>query len=292
MSAEAGRRERYHGLVIVLLTLGVGLMVAIDAHGQREATVPVAAGRSVTFDPGDTFRDCAVCPEMVVVPAGEFRMGSPASELGLGRDEGPPHRVRIGEAFAVGKFEVTFAQWDACVGAGGCRYRPKDNWGRDAQPVIKVSWNDAQVYLNWLSEKTGRSYRLLSEAEWEYAARAGSTTRYPWGDEPGRGNANFDASGGPLGSRQSTPVGRFDANRFGLYDMIGNVAEWVADCWHGSYQGAPADGRAWTSGDCERRVVRGGSWYDVPANARSALRLKFPPGLRNLDLGFRVARAF
>lgn len=293
VSADAVMLERRGWLGAAVLALGVGLLNANDARAQRE-TIPQTAGgpdsSSVMTRPGDRFRDCADCPEMVVVPAGEFMMGSPEDEPGRGSSEGPRYRVRIGEPFAVGRVEVTFGQWDACVAAGDCRYRPKDNWGRGAQPVIKVSWIDAQAYLSWLSEKTGRRYRLLSEAEWEYAARAGATTRYPWGDEPGENNANFDGSGSRWSKRQAAPVGQFAANRFGLHDMIGNVAEWVADCWHGSYQGAPADGSAWTAGGCERRVVRGGSWYDVPGNARAALRVKFHPGLRNLDLGFRVAR--
>ena len=243
------------------------------------------------YQSGETFRDCSDCPEMVVVPAGEFMMGSPEAEKGRDLDEGPQRRVRIGQPFAVGKFEVTFEQWDACVAGGGCSHEPGDQtWGRGSQPVIDVSWNDAQRYLQWLSKKTGHRYRLLSEAEWEYAARAGTTTRYPWGDESGRNNANFGGSGSRWSGQQTAPVGRFGANRFGLHDMIGNVWEWVEDCWQGSYQGALADGSASTSASCSPPVVRGGSWNYVRDAARSASRSWVVPGFRVNYVGFRLAR--
>ena len=155
--------------------------------------------------------------------------------------------------------------------------------------MINVSWEDAQAYVAWLAKKTGKPHRLLSEAEWEYAARAGTTTRYPWGDEPGTNRANFRDSGSQW-SEQTAPVGSFDPNKFGLYDMIGNVWEWVQDCWNESYKGAPADGRAWESGNCGLRVVRGGSWFNLPENARAAYRNRFAPGYRNSNSGFRVTR--
>ena len=253
-----------------------------------DRSAPVAAK---PFRAGDSFRDCNDCPEMVVVPAGEFMMGSPEGEQGRAGDQGPQHRVRISEPFAVGKVEVTFDQWEVCVAGGGCSQKPDDRgWGRGSRPAINVSWNDVQAYLKWLSRKSGQRYRLLSEAEWEFATRAGSTTRYPWGDGPGRDNANFYQSGSRWSGKQTAPVGQFDANRFGLHDVIGNVWEWVDDCWHDSYQGAPADGSAWTSTSCDGRVVRGGSWGSIPDYARSAGRLGYGPRNRGEDIGFRLAR--
>jgi formylglycine-generating enzyme required for sulfatase activity len=156
--------------------------------------------------------------------------------------------------------------------------------------VINVSWDDAQGYVAWLAKKTGKPYRLLSEAEWEYAARAGTATPYPWGDEPGTNRANFKGAGSQWSGKQTAPVGSFEPNKFGLHDMIGNVWEWVQDCGNESYKGAPADGRAWESGDCGLRVARGGSWLNLPEGARAAGRYWDPPGLRSILLGFRVAR--
>ena len=241
--------------------------------------------------PGREFEDCPECPRMVVVPAGEYMMGSRSKE-GT-NDERPRHRVRIGKAFAVGKYEVTFAEWDACVAAGGCRrYRPGDRgWGRGKRPVINVSWEDAKAYAGWLSEKTGKEYRLLSESEWEYVARAGATTAYWWGDEIGTGKANCDGCGSRWDDDRTAPVGWFEANAFGLYDVHGNVWEWVEDCWRGSYSGAPADGSVWVSGgDCSKRVLRGGSWYFNPWHLRSANRNWYSAGFRNDGVGFRIAR--
>jgi len=203
------------------------------------------------LQPKQTFKECANCPEMVVVPAGSFLMGSPESEEGHSGDEGPQHRVTFAKAFAVSKYEVTFDDWDACVALGGCGYVPGDEgWGRGARPVIQVSWDDVEQYVAWLSRQTGKPYRLLSEAEWEYAARAGSDTAYPWGDEIGKGNAN---SGCAIGCRTAS-VGSFPTNAFGLHDMHGNVWEWVQDCYHFGYDGARTDGSAKTTGDCSDHV--------------------------------------
>jgi len=193
--------------------------------------------------PGDSFRECAKdCPEMVVVPAGEFMMGSPADERDHYDNEGPLHSVRIATPFAVSKFEVTFEQWDACVTVGGCAHVPDSNMGRGTRPVINVSWDDVQRYVAWFSKMTDRPYRLLSEAEWEYAARAGTTTAYSWGDEIGKNNANCNGCGSAWDSRQTAPVGSFAPNQFGLYDMQGNVWGWVEDCLHTNYDAAPKDG--------------------------------------------------
>jgi formylglycine-generating enzyme required for sulfatase activity len=225
---------------------------------------------------------------MVVVPAGSFAMGSPKNEEGRVQNEGPQHVVTFAKPFAVGKFEVTFAEWDVCMDAGSCPRTSDENWGRGDRPVINVSWNDAKVYVAWLSRLTGKEYRLLSEAEWEYAARAGTTTRYYWGDDIGRGNANCDYCGSRdyKGKAGTEPVGSFKPNAFGLYDMHGNVWQMIEDCFHDYYVRAPSDGSAWTSGDCSRHVVRGDplvlreaerSWSDSTDD-------------RNSETGLRVAR--
>ena len=225
------------------------------------------------LEPGQGFKECAYCPEMVVVPAGAFTMGSPANEKDRQSNENPQHKVTIAKPFAVSKFEVTFDEWDACVILGGCVYQASDNgWGRGTRPVISITWDDAQAYVGWLSRQTGRLYRLLSEAEWEYAARAGSDKAYSWGDEVGEGNANCNGCGSQWGGRQTAPVRSFAPNVFGLHDMHGNVAEWVQDCYQGNYNGAPVDGSAWTTGNCNARVLRGGSWGLRPLNLRSAFR--------------------
>ncbi len=237
--------------------------------------------------PGRRFQDCAECPQMVTIPAGSFLMGSPQNEEGRDDDEGPAHRVTLAEPFAVSAYEVTFVEWDACAAYGGCGgYRPDDwGWGRGNRPVINVSWEDAQAYVSWLRRKTGKEYRLLSEAEWEYAARAGTVTRYSFGDYLSPREANY---GGTAGKTQ--PVGSYAPNGFGLCDMHGNAWEWVQDCWHNNYAGAPAGGRAWENGDCADRVLRGGSWYFISRDLRSARRFGNDAGSRLDYVGFRVAR--
>ena len=238
-----------------------------------------------------TFRDCPDCPEMVAIPAGTFTMGSPATEARRGDIEGPQHRVTIAKPFALGKYEVTFAEWDACTAAGGCAHRPGDQgWGRGRRPVIDVSWDDAKAYVAWLSRKTGKTYRLPSEAEWEYAARAGTPTRYSWGDEIGSNRANCRGCGSQWDWKQTAPVGSFAPNHMGLHDMHGNVWELVEDCWNGSYNGAPSDGRAWLTGLCRARALRGGSWTDDPGFLRSAYRVGHPTMLPDDGIGFRLAR--
>lgn len=237
-----------------------------------------------------SFKDCGNCPQMVVVPAGSFEMGSPPGERGRMPSEGPIHRVKVRE-FAIGKFEVTFKEWDACVKAGGCENKAKDNgWGRDDRPVVGVSWNDAQQYVVWLSEKTGKEYRLLSEAEWEYAARSGNASAYPWGANISRNKANCNMCGSKFDRRRTAPVGSFRPNAFGLHDMVGNVWEWVDDCWNQSYEGAPANGEPWMDGQCNSRVLRGGSWMDPARSLRSASRMAYLVSSRLNFFGFRVAR--
>jgi formylglycine-generating enzyme required for sulfatase activity len=266
-----------------MLTRLVGLLLALTL-----LPLPAVAEER---NPGETFRDCPTCPEMVVIPAGSFMMGSPATEMDRNDNEGPQHRVTIARPFAVGKFEVTFGEWDACVAANGCKHKPDDQgWGRGKRPVIDVSWDDVtKEYLPWLREKTGEDYRLLTEAEWEYAARARSKVAYSWGDEIGDGNANCAKCGSRWDGEQTAPVGSFKRNAFGLYDMHGNVWEWVQDCYERSYgaYAAPSDGSA---RDCLGRVVRGGSWLHDPDRLRSAMRDGNSADSRYHVLGFRLAR--
>jgi formylglycine-generating enzyme required for sulfatase activity len=263
---------------------------ALSAPTGPVALVAPAGGKAPgaaqerALKPGDTFKDCEVCPEMTVVPAGSFMMGAGPEEHDREPDEGPQHRVVVARPFAVGRFEVTFAEWDACVAARACMHRPKDDGqSPDKRPVMNVSWDDVtKEYLPWLSRKAGKAYRLLTEAEWEYAARAGATTRYAFGDAITKGQALY-------GRSRTAEVGSFPPNAFGLHDMHGNVSEWVQDCWNATYNGAPADGSAWTDGDCSRRVLRGGSWFVIAQALRSANRLKAASGSRD-SWGFRVAR--
>ena len=282
--------------VVSLLRSPTGHLSNLSVSGPRQGGV---VDSTASHPVGSTFRDCAqLCPEVVVVPAGSYRMGSPANEAGRDADEGPVHRVTIGEPFAVGRYEVTFAQWDACHAGGGCAHRPDDQgWGRGSRPVVDVSWDDAQEYVRWLSGETGRSYRLPSEAEWEYMARAGTKTRYWWGDAVGANRANCDGCGSRHDARRTAPVGSFSANPFGLHDVHGNVWEWVQDCQTSSYDGAPGDGSAWESGDCNRRGLRGGSWQpdDLPRYLRSANRGSGGASDRRAfdtaSVGFRVVRS-
>ena len=290
---------------IVALLMEAGADVSIKGpKGKTAVDVARMSGDSAIRDAlgvleaGDVFRDCDDCPEMVVVPAGSYMMGSPASEEARDGDEGPMHQVTIAQPFAVGKYEVTFAEWEACVAGGGCNgYRPGDNvWGRGRRPVINVSWKDAQAYVRWLSDQTGEAYRLLSEAEWEYVARAGTTTPFHFGETISTEQANYDGdftygSGRKGEDRGETvPVGRFPANAFGLYDVHGNVWEWTQDCWNKSYAGAPSNGGAWERGACSGRVLRGGSWVNAPRYLRSAYRFRGSAGDRYDNLGFRLAR--
>ena len=235
----------------------------------------------------ETLRGGGEGPEMVVIPAGSFRMGCLSNDRHCSDREMPVHPVTIARPFAVSVHEVTFEDYDRFT------YPNKVDdafWGRGRRPVINVSWDDAKEYVTWLSSETGAEYRLLSEAEWEYAARAGSTTKYSWGNAIGTNRANclLDLCGDRW-EDTTAPVGSFAPNGFGLHDMHGNVYEWVEDCWNASYAGAPSDGTPWLRGDCARRVLRGGSW-DVPRDLRAAYRLRFTTGDQYNYLGFRVAR--
>jgi formylglycine-generating enzyme required for sulfatase activity len=270
---------------------------------ENGVLVAVAVGKRPCIKPGagESFKDCPECPEMVVVPAGSFTMGSPESEPESDIGQIPQHKVTIPKPFAAGRFAVTFAEWDACAADGGCGgYKPSDSgWGRGERPVINVNWDDAKAYVKWLSQKMGKEYRLLSEAEREYVTRAGTKTPFWWGSSISTGQANYDGSaepykgGGKKGEnrKKTLPVRSFQPNPWGLYQVHGNVWEWVEDCWNGSYYNAPADGSVWTAGDCSHRVVRGGSWYNNPGDLSAACRNGYiDPSERNDAFGLRVAR--
>ncbi len=251
------------------------------------------------------FRDCEDCPLMVVVPAGAFEMFTPPLTVGRPVDEGYLRKVNVREPFALGKYEVTFDEWEVCVRAGACPAANDSEFGRGKRPVINVSWRDAVAYTKWLSKKTGHRYRLPTEAEWEYAARAGAgSTRFfdlkpsqvcEYGnmyDEISKAEHGYEWEHLPCrdGFAVTAPVGKFKPNAFGLHDMLGNVWEWAEDCVHGRWRGAPDDTSAWPGGDCSERAFRGGSWLShSPYYIYPTDRYKFT-GARHNDLGFRVAR--
>lgn len=254
--------------------------------GDVEPPAAPSAPAPALAPTGSTFRDCATCPEMVVLAGGLFVMGSPAAETGRNRDEGPQREVSIAP-LAVSRTEITFAQWDACLGGGGCAgYSPVDRgWGRGDHPVIGVSWNDARAYVDWLNTQVGGlRYRLLSEAEWEYAARAGSRDAFATGRTLTTRQATFRA-------RRTDRVGAHAANAFGLLDMHGNAAEWVADCYSANYDLAPIDGVAVEADECARRVYRGGGYADQALALRAAARRAERADARTAGLGFRIARS-
>ena len=296
-----GKRS-VNGIALILFLLLLSPLTSINA-----------------YQAGETFRDCATCPEMVVLPTGKFTMGSPEEEEGRYDDEGPQRQVTIPRPFAVGKYEVTVGQYTDFVRemrykTANCYYPENQSWDNPGfdqtnnHPVVCVSWDDASAYTDWLSVKTGHQYRLLTESEWEYAARAGTTTAYHFGRKILDNMAQYDSAG-------TAKVGIFHANAFGLYDMHGNVWEWVEDCWHDDYTNAPTNGSAWLSGcrkgiegDCEGysgdplrlckelvverelRVLRSGSWNYGAVNLRSAIRGRYATTSRLYNYGFRVAR--
>ena len=304
-----------------------GYETAMEAvlHGASP-TVHAMALRKVGPKAGDRFRDCPDCPEMVVVPAGSYRMGSPSYEQGRQDHEGPVHEVTIAAPFAIGRYEVTVAEFGRFVdetgysAANSCYAYEGGKWESRAgrgwrnpgfgqsgrHPVACVNWNDAQAYAAWLSRETGEKYRLPSESEWEYAARAGTATARYWGEgESGQcrhangadasvkerySDLNWTVASCRDGHVHTAPVGSFAANGWGLHDMLGNVWEWTEDCWNGSYAGAPSDGSAWEYGECARRVLRGGSWSSGPSYLRAAYRSRSATGDRGSISGFRVAR--
>ncbi len=303
----------FHWNTIIVASVAVLLAACGDQQGDiapaAEQTVQVG-GR--TLKPGDAFRDCDNCPEMVVIPAGRFSMGSPANEPGRSPDEQPQHNVTLAKPFAVGKFEVTRAEYTAFATATtatptpGCFHFNGTEQVLDAarswqapgyeqgerDPVVCLDWDEMRAYLQWLSARTGAEYRLLTEAEFEYVARAGTTTARPWGPDIGRGNANCDGCGTDFDAKRTSPAGSFKANAFGVHDMLGNAWERLEDCWHDTYAMAPTDGRAWTvGGACAQRVTRGGAWLSDAPDVRSSLRNWDLATNRKYTLGFRVARA-
>jgi len=254
-----------------------------------------------------TFKDCGDCPEMVVIPAGSFMMGAPPQEADK-PEEGPVHRVTIRKPFAMSKYEITWNEWNACVQARACSAARDEGFGQGNRPVINISRDDAILYAKWLSEKTGHAYRLPSEAEWEYAARAGTATVRYWGNDDDSAceyasvfNAAFmpynnlnwywESFGCNDGYKETAPVGKFRPNAFGLHDMLGNVREWTLDCFKDDYAGAPADGSARQDKSCQYYLTRGGSWVTEPVYVRSAARYWVEPSNRNDDLGIRLVRA-
>jgi len=253
------------------------------------AADPSAAAPPATRNKGqpNNFQDCPECPVMVRLPAGSFTMGVARGDP----TEQPGHKVTLAKPFALGMYEVTVAEWRACVQGGGCSDMPRMASSiTDATPIHNVHWKDANDYATWLSKRTGQKYRLPTEAEWEYAARGGTSGRFWWGEAVGVANANCENCGGNYERSAPLPVGSFKPNPLGLYDMNGGVAEWVADCWNGNYKGAPADGTAWLRGDCRKRVLRGGSWRDDSDSVSVTSRLNYDEDVRYPANGFRIAR--
>jgi formylglycine-generating enzyme required for sulfatase activity len=313
-----GRTRRVQGLIGVLIVgMVAGLVGWFNQSRLMEGQYWLSnvRGHGLTAEaeralqPGATFWECAkseknysyYCPEMVIVPGGEFSMGSTPEEIVALRQrfpsystrfdsERPRRKVTITRAFAVSKFAVTFDQWDACVAHGGCTPAGDAGWGRGKRPVINVNLNDVQQFVAWFAKLIGQPYRLLSEAEWEYAARAGTATAYPWGEEIGKFNANCRDCGSQWDRQRTAPVGSFEANAFGLHDMHGNVWQWVEDKWHENYQGAPLDGSVRLGGNASLGSLRGGSWNDDSWTLRSANRERNYATIRFFNVGFRLAR--
>jgi formylglycine-generating enzyme required for sulfatase activity len=266
------------------------LLVPYSFYLTKPADISLSVEAAMALRAGQVFKECATgCPQMVVAPTGVFTMGSPDSEPGRRSNEGPQHEVGIARKFAAGRFAVTFDEWDLCVADGDCPYAKDEGWGRGRRPVINVSWDDAKIFTAWLSRRTGRDYRLLSEAEREYVMRSETRTSFWTGESISTLQANYDGriSGGEFRA-QTVPVDTFPPNPWGFYQTSGNVWEWTEDCYHSSYEGAPSDGSAWISGDCSVRVARGGSWVSPSDRLRSAARER---AFERADyVGFRVAR--
>lgn len=266
----------------------------------------LVSASAAEFETGKVFRDCHECPELVIIPAGSFQMGT-YDEMPSRANERPLHLVQISHALAVGRYPVTFDEWDTCVEDGGCGgYRPdhvgfrgpdEPGWYRGRHPVFRVNYQDIQSYLAWINQKTDGGYRLLSEAEWEYMARAGTTSVYHTGDALTLEQAKFRDRETNYASKsgnwrvKTVPVGSFPPNSFGIYDVHGGIRERVEDCFHLNYIGAPSDGSAWIlGGDCSKRITRGGGWNDILRNQRISSRRPYPVSARSVSYGFRVAR--
>jgi formylglycine-generating enzyme required for sulfatase activity len=277
----------------VLIVLAAGLLPISEHHNGTLQTLSAAQHG---LRAGQVFRDRMQSgtdgPEMIVIPSGKFRMGD-IQGRGL-KVEQPVHEVHIRRPFAVSRYEITFNQYDEFAKATGRQLPDDEGFGRNRRPVIRVSWDEAVEYASWFSRQTGKHYRLPSEAEWEYAARGGTDTAYWWGNDMKPGYANCTSCGTPPEKRQTMPVGSFKPNPFGLYDTVGNVREWVQDCWHDSYEGAPSDGSAWEkehNGNCNGRVHRGGSFRGVNKNnLTSSSRDMYRAAARPYWVGFRLVR--
>lgn len=265
----------------VFLPLLVQPSVSRPAEESPEPYSPPSA-----VSAGEVFKDCETCPEMVTLPAGSFKMGDDSGD----RSERPAHRVTIKQPFAIGKYEVTVGEWRHCVDAGGCSNFPKKAATSDRSPVRDISWSDAEEYVNWLSGLTGERYRLPTEAEWEYAARAGTSSTYWWGDRIGSGKANCKGCAQPWNKEAPAEVDAFPANPFGIHGTSGGVWEWVSDCWYGNHKGAPSDGKSRYKANCRQHVIRGGSWRNDSTYAHSASRFKYDTYVRFILNGFRVAK--
>ena len=310
-------QKRYANLLVAAAVL-VGLAAAASSDTREHPIVrtvahkpavpkhrPLTAQQEQAARAGLRFKECdAGCPEMVVVPAGTFQLGSPPSEPQRESwqpgTESPQVEVKVARPFAVGAFAVTFEQWDACVADQGCNgHVPSDQgWGRGRRPVVNVTLDDALAFATWVSSKTGKPYRLLSEAEREYVARAGTETPFWWGEAITPLKANYNGKyeylgGGVKGMHRARTVAvdSFEPNPWGVYQVHGNIWELTADCWNDSHEGHPGDTSARTSGDCERRVIKGGSWGNFPWTLRSASRSFEVPTARHGGLGFRLARS-
>jgi formylglycine-generating enzyme required for sulfatase activity len=254
---------------------------AAASSDEQEAAAAGGAGAVAAV------KDCDVCPLMVALSPRPFTMGSNGGDP----SERPPHKVALHTPFAIGKYEVTVEQWNQCVKAGVCPVVPSSADAAGNLPMRDVSWDEAQLYLKWLSTVSHRPYRLPTEAEWEYAARGGTTTRYWWGEQMKGGNSSCQGCGLPWNADRPPPAGSFIANPFGLYDVNGSVWEWVQDCWHSTYKGAPPDGSAWADASCQSRVIRGGSWREDGSYMLSTTRFKYDASVRQSQNGFRVARS-
>jgi sulfatase modifying factor 1 len=315
-----------HNLTVFFIAIFCLMGMPAQAHAAVKHKTTKSSKVAPATRPGKIFRDCKSCPEMRVIYSGRFDMGSPESEDGRGDDEGPVHRVTVA-AFALGKTEITRGQFAEFVKKSGydtgdkCWTLENGKYGEhtgswrepgfpqnDKHPVTCINWNDATAYAKWLSRKTGKKYRLPTEAEWEFAARGNTKTSRYWGNKPDKAcryanGADLSAQAKIQGARSwsihdctdgfayTAPVGRFRPNAFGLYDMLGNVWEWTEDNYHDSYEGAPAVAGAW-QGDGRKRVLRGGSWNNSPSNVRAAIRFGNKPDIRFSTFGFRVARSF
>ena len=314
------RRNRQGAINSIVIAL---LAVIIPAQRTLSQPAPTTAGGSTIRSPAVTveelidlrlarplsrkeegalrpmhqFKECEQCPEMIVVPEGRSLIGANDGEPGSTSDERPQHEVNFRRPFAVGRFPVTMREWDACVIAKGCNHQPADrSWGRGNQPVIGILWDDAKEYVAWLSRATGRHYRLLSEAEREYVTRAGTMTVYWWGNSFAPSQANCDpellsaSAGDFVAGARPLSVQSFAPNPWGLYQVHGNVYDWVEDCWNENYDGAPSDGSAWLTGNCDRRVLRGGAFSRTAQTARSSARLWSGSPNRLIYMSVRVAR--